>query len=68
MTTIENQPKLLKELSDSLSQAEGSASQLIHSMQDPRWIFIREALDLTKEGVMKLATFEASKSLAIGMH
>lgn len=62
---IAEQPKILKDLCDSLTQAAGAASQLTHSMQDPRWMLIRESLDLTKEGVIQVITFEASKSIAV---
>lgn len=61
MINISEQPRLLSELVDSLAQASGGASQLIHSLGDPRWIMIREAVDLLKEGVMSIASFEAKK-------
>lgn len=59
--SISNQPILLKDISESLSQAIGGASQLTHAMQDPRWLVIRQSLELMQEGVMTLATFEAKK-------
>jgi len=60
---IADQPKLLRELVDALTQASGAASQLTHTMSDPRWILIRESIDLTKEGVINVITFQASKSV-----
>jgi L-cysteine desulfidase len=60
---IADQPKILKDLCDALTQASGAASQLTHTMQDPRWMMIRESIDLTKEGVINVITFQASKSV-----
>lgn len=60
---IADQPKLLKDLCDSLTQASGAASQLTHTMQDPRWMILREAIDLTKEMVIHQITFAASKTI-----
>lgn len=58
-------PQLLNELIESLGQASGAASQIIHQHQDPRWITVREALDLAKEGCMGLAVMSATKTIAI---
>lgn len=58
---VSDQPKLLNELVESLGQAVGAASQIIHLHQDPRWMMVREALELAREGVMSVATFEARK-------
>jgi hypothetical protein len=55
MTKERTQPEMLKEMVESLSQAEGAASQLIHMLQDPRFMVIRESLQLAKEGVLMLA-------------
>lgn len=62
---ISDQPRILNELVESLGQAAGAAGQLIHTMSDPRWMVIRESLDLAKEGVLKVATFAASKVTAV---
>lgn len=57
---VSKQPALLNDLIESLGQAEGATSQLIHSLQDPRWMYIREAVELAREGVISLATFQAT--------
>lgn len=49
-----DQVRILKELAESLSQAIGGCSQLVHQLRDPRFMQIREALELTQEGVMIL--------------
>ena len=49
------QPQILGELINALSQASGGASVLIHLLQDPRFIIIRDTLDLVKEGCIELA-------------
>lgn len=60
---VSDQPRLLNELVQALSQAAGGASQLIHQMQDPRWMMIREAIELTQEGVLEVATFATKLSI-----
>ena len=52
---IRSQPVVLAELIQALTQASGGASQLIHMLQDPRFIVIREAIDMMKDGCLKLA-------------
>lgn len=54
--SVADQPRLLNDLVASLNQASGAAGQIIHLHQDPRWMMIREALDIAKEGVMQVAT------------
>lgn len=56
---IHDQPRLLSELLEGITQAEGACSQLIHAMQDPRFMVMRHALELTKEGIIEVATFNA---------
>lgn len=58
---ISEQPKLLNDLVESLRQAAGGASQLVHMMGDPRWMMIREAIELTQEGVLGIMTIETKK-------
>lgn len=60
---ISEQPKLLKELAEGLTQAAGACSQLTHALQDPLWMDFRETLEMTQERVMKVATFEARKTI-----
>lgn len=48
--------KLFNELIESVTQAEGATSQLIHLAGNPMgFIMIREALGLTVEGLKKIA-------------
>ena len=59
---VSDQPRMLNELAEALGQASGGCSQLIHQMNgDPRWMILRQAIDLSREGIMQLATFHASK-------
>lgn len=50
-----SQPVILKELVDAITQAEGACSQLIHALPDPRFMVVREALEIMKEGCISLA-------------
>lgn len=59
--SIAEQPKLLNELIEGLTQAIGACSQLTHTMQDPRWMTMREMVELAREGATLTATFEARK-------
>lgn len=48
--------KIFNELIESLTQAEGATSQLIHMTGHPvQFMMIRDALNLTTEGCKKLA-------------
>lgn len=58
---VSDQPMLLNQMIEALSQAAGGASQLIHSQRDPRWIFIRELIECTQGAVLEQATFAAQK-------
>lgn len=49
------QPEVLTDLIFALSQASGAASQIIHALQDPRFIQIRDTIELTREGCIALA-------------
>lgn len=61
MIKVSDQPKLLNELIEGLTQAIGGCSQLTHTMQDPRWMQMREMIELARERVMYEASFEARK-------
>ncbi|MFA7278755.1 MAG: hypothetical protein WC100_01515 [Sterolibacterium sp.] len=48
--------RLLGDIIEGLTQAVGASSQLIHAYGNPvGFIMIRDALELSKEGCMKLA-------------
>ncbi len=58
------EPELLKEMIDSLNQACGATSQLVHACGQPiGFIIIRDALDLMKDAVVEIATKSAMRSL-----
>lgn len=63
--SIAEQPRLLNQLIESLGQASGAASQILHMHQDPRWMMIRDALDLAKEGTMSIATTAVKQITAV---
>lgn len=51
-----NPLKIFNELIESLNQAEGAASQLVHDSGHPvEFIVIRDTLSLVKEGCMDIA-------------
>lgn len=47
---------LSAEIIESLTQASGACSQLVHMQQHLGWSIIREALELMKEGLAQEAT------------
>ena len=51
------QIECLKEASDSLRQAIGGANQLAHAQRNPKFLLIRDSLDLTMEAVMAMTQF-----------
>lgn len=52
--------KICNELVESLKQAEGAASQLVHKTGHPmQFVVIRDSLALMTEGVMKIAPHNA---------
>lgn len=55
MTIIKPQPVILRELLESLNQAIGGASQIIHHLQEPRFMHIRDALEKTRDYCAKIA-------------
>lgn len=46
------QTEILREMVEGITQASGASSQLIHALHDPRFMTIRQALDLMKEGLL----------------
>ena len=62
---VSSQPVLLNQLIESLNQSIGGCGQLVHAMQDPRWMLIRDMLELTKCAALEQATFAASKITAV---
>ena len=53
-----DQIRMLKELSESLNQAIGGATQLAHAIRNPRFIMVRQALELMQEGIMEHTKFQ----------
>lgn len=56
---VSEQPKILNDMLEGLGQAIGACSQLIHFLQDPRFILLRDFLDLAHEGITEQATLYA---------
>jgi len=54
--THRTQVEILKDFVDAISVSEGACSQLIHAQRDPRFMALRDALQLSKEGIMMLTT------------
>ncbi len=65
MTEERSPARVLNEAIDGLSQAIGAASQMIHHHSEPRFLAIRDALELTKEGMTHLATMAVTKTRII---
>lgn len=59
--THAEQPKVLNTLIESLAQAAGGASQLVHHHQDPRFVILRTAIDEARDMCIHIATINASK-------
>lgn len=59
--TLNDGPKLLQDLVESLGQAEGACSQLIHHLQHPGFIVVRQLVTITKENTLKTATANIMK-------
>jgi|WetSurMetagenome_2_1015567.scaffolds.fasta_scaffold1868198_1 hypothetical protein len=55
-----NAAVLLKEFIEGVSVAAGASGQMIHSHQDPRFMFIRDKLELIKDRCVKIASNAAS--------
>lgn len=56
-----SQPKLMNELTDSLTQAIGASAHMLHHQQNPYWIVLREQLEFAKGRILGAATFAATK-------
>lgn len=57
MTNIAtSETQLLSELMQGLTEASGSASQLIHLLQDPRFIPMRDTIDMVKAGCLDVVS------------
>lgn len=64
--TDEPRPALLmSDMIQSLTQASGACSQLIHSLPSPNFIFIREMVEGAKMATTTMATFEAKRTLYV---
>ncbi len=61
--TDKEQAKLLRETMESLTQASGGATQLIHHLRHPGFINIRMAIDLTNDAMKKLVDHEVSRTI-----
>lgn len=60
-----NKSQLLTDILDGLTQANGGASQLMHSLRDPRWMMLREQIDRTKTVIGTYAENDAVKSIMV---
>lgn len=56
MINSKNEAEILRDMMDGLTQASGSASQLIHLLQDPRFIPMRDVLDMVKAGCLDVVS------------
>lgn len=59
--TQSEQPKILNTMIESLAQASGGCSQLVHARQDPRFINMRWMVDRARDACIQVAQFEAGK-------
>lgn len=66
-TAIEEKPiaTLLKDLAEALNQATGGAEQLIIHLDSPDFIVMVQVMELLKEKIMKMATFQATKIVRV---
>lgn len=55
-------PQILNGIVDGLNQAIGACSQLAHVVQHPGFLTLREGLELAKDGVIHVATFQAVRT------
>jgi hypothetical protein len=52
---VKPQTVIIREMLESLNQAIGGASQLIHHLQEPRLMHVRQALEITRDACAELA-------------
>lgn len=67
MTDIKasEQPKILNSMIEALAQASGGCAQMTHHRGDPRWIAMRQTIELVRDACISQATFQASKVTAV---
>ena len=58
-----NKTLILAEFMEGLNIAEGAASQLVTQMQNPKWMAIRDMLNMVKDGCLaRVVTSTADKT------
>jgi hypothetical protein len=62
---LRDQPAILNSMIEALGQASGGCSQLLHHKKDPRWLIMRNGIDLARDAAINMATFQAQKITAI---
>ncbi len=66
MTAPINEIKLFTDAIEGLDQATGACSQLVHLHGgDPRWMIMRDAVDMVKDECRRQAKISASISVAV---
>lgn len=50
------EPEMLIRFMEGLKQAAGSAGQLAHAQQNPRWLQVRQLLEAVRYNATKMAT------------
>lgn len=63
--SVRNKSTLLTDILDGLTQANGGASQLMHSLRDPRWMMLREQIEQTKTVIGTYAEQDAVNSIMV---
>lgn len=58
---VQEHAKLLREMSEGITQAIGAATLMVHAHQNPQWFVPRQALELTKERLMHEIRFPTKK-------
>lgn len=66
--TQKRQSEVLVDIIEGLNQAIGATSQMIHSQGNPvAFMTMREALMLSKEGILELTQFDISRTVITGV-